>query len=296
MATITPAVTSRATAARPRSRAKTMAALGRGLTYLILTVVGFFYMYPILWVLGGSLKSKGEFFSSKLGLFPKTPIWQNYVDAWVKAKFSVYFFNSVFITTMVVLFVVLFTSMSGYAMARTSFPGKRLLLGAILVTLFIPGGYTIIPVFEIIQFLRLNNTLWAVVLVSVAGGMIANTFLYMGYFNTLPKELEEAARIDGASPPRIYWSVMLPLAGPMTATVTLLTFLGSWNEIFLPLVITLAKPNLRTLAIGMYAFVGENTRDWTAMCAATIITILPIIVVFLLLQRYFIEGVSGAVK
>lgn len=295
MATITPTVSSNPARSQTRSALR-RGTLGRGLTYLALTVIGFFYMYPILWVLSGSFKAKGEFFSSKLNLIPKGIIWQNYIDAWVKAKFSVYFFNTVFIAICVVILVNLFTSMSGYAIARTNFPGKRLLLGAILITMFIPSGYTIIPVFEIVQLLHLNNTLWAVIVVSVAGGMIVNSFLYMGYFNTLPKELEEAARIDGASMPRIYWSVMLPLARPMTATVTLLTFLGSWNEFFLPLVFTLAKPNLRTLAIGMYTFVGENTRDWTAMCAATIITILPIIIVFLLLQRYFIEGVAGAVK
>jgi raffinose/stachyose/melibiose transport system permease protein len=295
MATITTSARSQ-TSAQARSRARLRGRLTRGATYLALSALGFFYMYPILWIVAGSFKSRGEFFASKLSLIPNELLWQNYIDAWTKAKFSIYFTNTVFIAVMVVIFVNLFTALSGYAIARTAFPGKRLLLGAILVTMFIPGGYTIIPVFEVIQFLRLNNTLWAVILVSVAGGMIVNTFLYMGYFNTLPKELEDAARIDGANMPRTFWSVMFPLARPMTATVTLLTFLGAWNEFFLPLVFTLAKPNLRTLAIGVYAFVGENTRDWPAMCAATIITILPIILVFLFLQRYFIEGVAGAVK
>lgn len=295
MATVPSSVTSSAKTGT-RSRSQSRSQVAHTITYLVLAVIGFFYLYPILWVVSGALKGRGEFFSSKLNLIPKAPVWQNFFDAWTKARFSVYFGNTVFIAVMVVIFVNLFTSMSGYALARTAFPGKRLLLGVILVTFFIPSGYTIIPVFEIIQFLHLNNTLWAIILVSVAGGMIVNTFLYMGFFTTLPKEIEEAARIDGASPPRIYWSVMLPLARPMTATVTLLTFLGSWNEFFLPLVFTLSKPNLRTLAIGVYAFVGENTRDWPAMCAATMITIMPIILVFLFLQRYFIEGVTGAVK
>ena len=102
--------------------------------------------------------------------------------------------------------------------------------------------------------------------------------------------------MDGAGFPRLYWSIMLPLARPMIATVTLLTFINSWNSFFIPLVFTLGRPDLRTLAVGMYAFVGENSRDWTLMCAGAAITLLPIMLVFLLLQRYFVEGVAGAVK
>ncbi|GAB4191022.1 MAG: carbohydrate ABC transporter permease [Roseiflexaceae bacterium] len=282
-------------AARPARRSGLLRP-GRLLTYLVLVGLALLYLYPFFWIIAGSLKSRGEFFASGLSLLPQQPVWQNYADAWTKARFALYFTNSLTVSVSVVVLVNLFTSMAGYALARTEFPGKRLLLGAVLTTLFLPAGYTIIPTFDLVRALHLNNTLWAVVVVLTSAYMIFNTFLYMGYFNTLPRELEEAARIDGAGVLRVFWSVMLPLARPMTATVTLLTFIWSWNEFFLPLVFTLSRPNLRTLAIGMYAFVGENTRDWTAMCAATIITILPIVVVFLLLQRFFVEGIAGAVK
>lgn len=290
------------TTARPElsrdatSRRRARGSLGRLAIYLALAALAFFYLYPFFWILASSLKTRGEFFAEPMSLLPSTPIWQNYVDAWNKARFGRYFFNSVLIAVLVVAFVNLFTAMGGYALARTSFPGKRLILGAILVTMFIPAGYTIIPTYDLVRTLRLNNTIWAVVAVQTAGFLIFNTFLYTGYFTTLPQELEDAARIDGANMPLMFWHIMLPLARPMTATVTLLCFIWSWNEFFLPLIFTINAPELRTLAVGMYAFTGENTRDWTAMCAGTIITLVPIVIVFLSLQRYFVNGIAGAVK
>lgn len=266
------------------------------LTHAVLLVIGFFYLYPFLWMLAGSLKSLNGFFTQGLSLVPDAWLWRNYFDAWTVARFGTYFANTVFVTISVVVLTNLFSSMAGFAIARTNLPGKRLLIGAILVTLFLPRGYTILPVFEVILKLGLNNTLWSVILVNTAGGMIFNTFLYMGYFNTLHREIEEAAIIDGASFPRLYWTIMLPLAGPMIATVTLFTFISNWNDFFTPLVFTLGRPELRTLAVGMYAFAGENSRDWTLMCAGAVITIAPIVLVFLVLQRYFIEGIAGAVK
>ena len=144
--------------------------------------------------------------------------------------------------------------------------------------------------------MHLNNTLWATILVETAGGVVINSFLFMGYFNTIHKEIEEAAIIDGAGTLRVYWSIMLPLSGPMAATVSLLTFMSSWNNFFYPLIFSLGNPDLRTLGVGMYAFVGQNSRDWTLVCAGAVISLLPIILVFLFLQRYFVEAISGAVK
>jgi raffinose/stachyose/melibiose transport system permease protein len=268
----------------------------QALIHLVLGGIGLVYVYPFIWMVSSSLKSPQEFFDRGLSLIPDVALWSNYSRAWTVARFGTYFGNTLFITVFVVMFTNLFASMAGFAIARTRFPGRKLLIGVIVVTLFLPRGYTIIPTFEIVQVLRLTNTLWSIIVVSTAAGMIFNTFLYLGYFSTLHREIEEAAIVDGANFPRLYWYVMLPLAGPMIATVTLFTFIGTWNEFFLPLVFATGKPELRTLAVGMFAFMGENTRDWTLMCAGATITIIPIVLVFLLLQRYFIEGISGAVK
>jgi ABC-type glycerol-3-phosphate transport system permease component len=265
-------------------------------THLILVVLGFFYLFPFLWMLGSSLKSINGFFNDGLSLVPDKWLWQNYTDAWTVGRFGTYFGNTVFITVFVVVFTNLFSSMSGFVLARTKIPGRKIIVGVILVTLFLPRGYTIIPTFEVVLKLGLNNTLWSIILVSTAGGLVFNTFLYMGYFTTLHREIEEAAVVDGASFPRLYWNIMLPLAGPMIATVTLFTFISTWNDFFTPLVFTLGNPELRTLAVGMFAFVGEHSRDWTLLCAGAVITILPIVITFVFLQRYFIEGISGAVK
>ncbi len=272
------------------------AAASRNALSILLCIAGFFYVFPFIWTLAGSLKTPSGFFADGLSVIPGNPQWHNYADAWIKGKFGLYFFNSVFITLCTVSLTILFSSMAGYVLSRTLLPGRKVVITLIVITLFLPRGYTILPVFEIIQHLGLLNTLWAVIVVQVGGGLIFSTFLFMGYMQTLPREVEEAAMMDGASFPRIYWSVIMPLVGPIIATVALFSFIGSWNDFFTPLVFSAGKPELRTLAVGMYAFQGENSRDWTLICAAATITLVPVITVFLFLQRYFIEGVAGAVK
>jgi raffinose/stachyose/melibiose transport system permease protein len=275
---------------RPRIRPRWL------LVHAILLAGGFFWVYPFLWAVGSSLKSSEGFIDEGLSLIPKELNWQNYVDAWTGASFSTYFLNSVIITACTVTGTLLLTSMAGYALARTSFPGKRAFLVVVVITLFLPRGYTIIPVYDLITRLHLLNTLWAVVVVQVAGGMVFNTFLFMGYFITIARELDEAARVDGAGFNRIYWYVMLPLARPMIATLGLFAFIGSWNDFFTPLVFTLGQPQLRTLPVGLYAFVSQTSTNWTALSAGSIITLAPIVLVFVFAQRYIIDAVAGAVK
>lgn len=268
----------------------------RVIAHIAFSVVGFVYMYPFLWMVASSLKTKGEFFGNGLSLMPQQPRWDNYIEAWRSAEFSVYFGNTVFIAIIATILTVLLTSMAGFALSRYEFPGKKMFIGTMLVTVFLPRGYTIIPIFEVIKNLRLLNTLWAVILVSVGTSMVFNTFLFMGYFQTLPKDIEESAILDGANFPMIYWQIAMPFALPMVGTVTLFEVIDNWNSFFLPLVFTLGRPELRTLAVGMYAFMGENSTDWTLLCAAATISLLPIVILFLLLQRTFINGIVGAIK
>ena len=270
--------------------------LSRTIFHVALAVFGFLYMYPFLWMLSGSLKTQQEFLGSGMNLWPKQAMWQNYLEAWQTAEFSIYFRNTALITIMTTAIVVVLTSMAGYALARSSFPGKKLIVGSILATMFLPRGYTIVPIFELVKNLNLLNTLGAVILVNAATGMVFNTFLFIGYFVTLPKELEEAAIIDGANFPMIYWRVALPLAKPMIGTVALFEFIDNWNSFFVPLVFTLSRPDLRTVSVGMYAFVGQHSTDWILMCAAATMSLLPTILLFFLLQRLFVEGLTGAIR
>lgn len=266
------------------------------LVHAVLVGLGVIYMYPFLWVLASSFKSAGEFFESGLSLRPAALRWDNYLYAWETGHFSAYFLNTVVVTVSVTTLVVLISSMAGYVLARTNVPGKKLFLGAMVTLMFLPGGYTIIPTFELVQRLGLLNTLWSIILVQTAGALIFNALLFVGYFLTISKELEEAARVDGASFPRIYLQIMLPLARPMVATVGLFQFMANWNSFWIPLVFTLGNASLRTLAVGMYAFVGENSTGWTYVCAGAVMSILPIMLVFFALQRHFIDAVAGAIK
>lgn len=266
------------------------------LGHLALGVFGIFYMYPFLWMIGSSLKTRSEFFDQGLGLFPEYPRWANYVEAWQSAHFGVYFANTVFVSVIATAFVVVLTSMAGYALARNDFPGKHILIGCMLATMFLPRGYTIIPVFEIIKWLNLLNTLWAVILVNAATGIVFNTFLFFGYFTTFPREIEDSAIIDGASYPALYWHIAMPFALPMVGTVILFEFLDNWNSFFVPLVFTLSRPDLRTIAVGMYSLAGETATDWTLLCAAATISLLPTMILFILLQRTFVNGIAGAIK
>lgn len=285
-----------ATATPPLSRRRRRLGARQPLTHAVLLVVGFFWVYPLLWAIAGSLKSDTAFIDSGLGLLPHGAHWNNYLTAWNGANFSAYFVNSVIITVSTVFFTLLFTSMAGYALARTSFPGRKVLLVVILVTFFLPRGYTIIPVYDIINRIGLLNTLWSVVVVQVAGGMVFNTFLFMGYFRTVAKEIEEAARVDGAGFHQTYFYVILPLAKPMLATLGLFAFIQSWNDFLTPLVFTLGEPSLRTTSVGLYAFISQTSTDWTSLAAGSIISLAPIIIVFVIAQRHIVAAIAGAVK
>jgi raffinose/stachyose/melibiose transport system permease protein len=269
---------------------------GRWLVHVLLIAAGFFYVYPFLWVLAGSFKTPGEFFASGLRLIPKGLRLDNYAYAWTTGHFATYFRNTLLITVAVATLVVLISSMAGYVLAKSNVPGRRVVLGGILALMFLPGGYTIIPTFDLVQRLGLLNTLWSVILVQVAGALTFNSLLFLGYFSTIGKEIEEAALVDGADLPTTYWRIMLPLATPMLATVALFQIIANWNAFWIPLVFTLGNEGLRTIAVGMYAFVGENSTGWTYICAGAVISILPIMAFFVFMQRFFIEAVAGAVK
>lgn len=261
-----------------------------------LLVFAGFWVYPFVWVLSASLKDQLEVFTAGLGLMPDKVIWENYQRAWVDASFSKYMLNTLIVTVMTVVLVVIRCAMAGYVLARYQFIGRKVVVGVLVATLFVPAGYTIIPVVEVTQRLGLLNSLTGMIIALAGGGHVAAVLLYMGYFRGIPRELEEAAVIDGAGFLTIFFRVMMPLAGPVTATVVVLTFLATWNAFFLPLVFTFSRPDLRTLSVGMQAFVGENSVDWPGMAAAATLSLLPIVILFLVLQRYFFEGIAGAVK
>lgn len=265
------------------------------LTSVIFTPICLLWIYPFLWVVSAAVKTNAEIFAGP-GLIPKDIQFENFARAWTVANIGQYFINTAIITVATVAIVLITTGMMGYVLGRYDFPGKRLVVTLFIATVFIPEGYTIIPVFDLINTLHLNNNLVGLILAESGGAHVVFILLFAGFFAQIPRELEEAATMDGAGFARVFAQVMLPLARPVVATVVILQFMNSWNSFFLPLVLTLNRPQLRTLGVGMFAFQGEYFSDIAGMAAAATISLLPIIAVFLLLQRYFIEGVAGAVK
>ena len=267
--------------------------------YLFISIVflifSFFWIYPLLWVLSASLKTDFEIWSG-LGLIPDRLVWENFERAWIGANMGRYFFNTLIITVVSVIIVVVTTGMFGYVIGRYSFPGKKILIGILISTIFIPQGYTIIPVFDLLSDLNLSKNLLGLIIATAGASPVIYILLFAGYFSRIPVELEEAAKMDGAGFFRIFVLIMLPLTKPVVATVSILQVLHAWNDFLLPVVITLGNPDIRTLSVGVYAFKGEYFIDWSGMAAASVITILPIIVLFLFMQKYFVEGVQGAVK
>jgi len=260
----------------------------------VLSVVILFWLYPFIWVIFASFKTPMDMFGSGAGLLPKQWTVDNFVRAWEQAKFSRYFLNSTFYAVSSTTLSVLIAGMCGYVLARYKFPGSRLIYGSILAMLFLPTASTIIPVFQLMKQLTLLNTPYAVILAMVGGGGLS-TLLFVGYFKNVPHDLYDAAIVDGASFIQQFMLV-LPLAKPIIATTAIFSFMNSWNEFFMPLVFTLSTPQLRTLAVGLRAFNGEYSFDWSGFAAATVISVLPILVVFVLFQNYFVNGLSGAVK
>ncbi len=285
----------------PAEQPSLWARLSRGarlralVTTVILLPICFLWIYPFLWMVSAGFKSNSEIFSG-LGLIPADPQPVNFSRAWTEARIGQYFLNTVIITVGSILIVLITVSMIGYVLGRFQFPGKKLIIVAFAVTVFLPEGYTIIPVFELVNRLGLANSLAGVTLAQAGGAHVVMVLLFAGYFGQLPKELEEAAIVDGAGFVRVFWEIMLPLAKPVIATTIILQFMQSWNAFLQPLVLTLSRPDLRTLAVGIYAFQGEFFTDWSGMAAAATISLAPIVIVFLLLQRYFVQGIAGAVK
>lgn len=270
---------------------------GETLLHVVLLVIGVIYLFPFIWVFGSALKTEREFFSQGLNPFPPGALqWNNFEEAWVRANFSQYFLNTLYIALATALLSLFIASITSYALARLDIPGKGTIIALIGLIFLLPQGYTIISTFEVVTKLNLLNTLTPVILILSIGHVPMNTFFLYGFMKTIPIELEEAALIDGATVWQRYVRIIVPLTRPMLATLGLFMFLKGWNEFFLSLIFTLSNNDLRTLSIGMYAFVGLNSREWTLICAGAVISILPVIILFLFLQRYFVQAFAGAVK
>lgn len=267
----------------------------RVLLHVALAVWGLASVVPLVWMISASLQTNAEIYGG-VHLIPKSPQWSNFVQAWQQSSFSDYFVNSVIYTVAVVAGTVFLASLSAYAFARMRFPGKRALYGVLLVFLFIPIPGAFIPLYLVLAKLNLLDTQLGYILPMINGSLPVAMFILRAFFEQIPKELEEAAFIDGASRVQVFTKIAFPLARPAVATVVILTVLGVWNEYVLASVV-FSNQALLPLQVGLLAFQGSYFSQYGLMMAATTITTLPIVIVYLLFQKNIIRGVmAGAVK
>ena len=272
----------------------------RGLLFVFMLVVALLTLYPIIYVFFGSFKENKELLVGGVNIFPETFVIQNYIDAWEQADFATYTKNSFFLGITIMLFSLILSSMAGYVFARKKFRGKELIYGLFVAFMFINvGSVSLRPLFELAIGLHMNTSLWSVVLISAGGGQATSIFLVRGYMNTIPKELDEAAKIDGCTFFQTFYMILLPVLKPILATVALLSFRGGWNEYILPLVFTMTTPEQRPLTVGvnMLKDAGDGAAAWNIMFAGATIAIVPMLLIYICSSRYFIEGLTaGAVK
>lgn len=265
-------------------------------SHFFLIVIGLLWIYPFLWMISASFKDPGEFFKNRFGLIPQQPTLDNISRIWEKAHFSTYFINTVVVTFFAVLLVLVMTMLAGYALGRYNFVGKKLVMGVFLSSIAIPLVSTIIPTYEVVKSMNLVGTRLGLILAQAGGAHVIFLLLFSSFFQSVPGELEDAARVDGCNFFRTFFNIMMPLSKPIATTVVIMETIWAWNAFMLPLVLTLNNPASRTLAVGLYAFKGENTVDWTGIAAGGTIAVIPIIILFIALQKYFVEGIAGAVK
>lgn len=268
--------------------------------FVLLAILAALTAYPIIYIILGSFKTNSELVSGGLKLLPEKFVLDNYAQAWEMGNFSRYTINSLVLSFGVMLVSVFVTSMSGYVFARKEFKLKKLIYNSMVMFMFINVGSTALrPLFELAVKLHMNTSLIAVILISAGMSQATYVFLIHGFMNTVPKELDEAAKIDGCSFFGIYWRVILPVLKPALASVALLSFRGGWNEYILPLIFTMTNEKLRPLTVGVVALqnAGDGAAAWNILFAGSAISIVPIIIVYLFASKQFMGGMtSGAVK
>lgn len=264
--------------------------------YALLLAGAAVMVLPFVYMLSTSLKSHAFVFELPPRLIPRNPTLQNYREAWQSNNFDRYFLNSIVVASATTVCSVVLSSMMAFAFARFRFVGQRLLFGLLLIGLMVPTMMLIIPQFLLARSLGLMDSLSGLVLFYVGGTLALNTFLLRGFFEEIPKELDEAMIVDGASAWTRYTRLVLPLSRSALATVAIFSFLASWDEFVWALTI-INDPNKRTLPIAIALFQGQHVTSWGLVFAASAIAVVPVIVVFLAAQRHFVGGLtSGAVK
>ncbi len=263
-----------------------------GIAYAICLVFSVAMLFPFAWLVRSSVMSLDQIFVFPPEWIPRPWLWSNYDEALTETiPFGRYLMNTLVIVGLVVTGTVISSTLAAYGFARLRWPGRDIVFGMLLSTLMLPYAVTLIPTFIIWSHLGLTNTIIPLTLPAWFGGGMFNIFLLRQFFRTIPRDLDDAARLDGASPPRILWDIIVPLSRPALITVGIFSFLATWNDFLNPL-IYLTDDRKYTLALGLAQFKGLYNSEWGLLMAASTVVLIPTLVLFFIAQRYFIAGIA----
>ena len=263
--------------------------LGKVLLYIVLIAVALFTLIPFVWMISSSLKLDREVFAYPMKWIPETFRWENYLLIWQKVPMLTYFKNTAFIAIVVTFLQTLTSSFAAYAFAKLNFKGRDVLFLAYIATIAVPWQAYMLPQFIMMRSMGLYDTLWAMVVLQAFSAF--GVFLMRQFYQGVPTELCEAARIDGLSEYGIWARIMLPLSKAAIATLVIFTFVNTWNDYMGPMIYLTRDVN-KTIQVGLRRFIQENSSDYHLIMAASLVSLLPVSVVFLCLQKYFIEGIA----
>lgn len=269
---------------RPRVRP------GRIALYLAIIAITAIMVLPFFWMLSASLKLDREVFQFPIQWIPETPRWQNYVDIWQQIPLALFVYNTAKITIIVTILQLFTSSFAAYAFAKLQFPYRNVLFLGYIATIAVPWHVYMVPQFIMMREFGLNNTHLA--LICLQAFTAFGVFLMRQFYMSVPDELCEAARIDGMNEYQIWWRIMLPLSKPALSTLTIFTFVATWNDFLGPL-IYLTETNLKTIQIGLRMFISQYSSEYGLIMAASVVALIPVLIVFLSLQRFFVEGIAS---
>ena len=269
--------------------------------YLFLAVMVFVSLFPVVFIFLSSFKTNMEIMLGGTKILPAKWMFNNYSRAWRLANFSQYTWNSVYMCAFIVGGAIIAATIQGYVLSRGTSRFTKFVYTMVMASLFISvGSLSLFPQLQVTQFLGIDRSLWGVIIIYVFGLNVTQVFLSTSYYNQIPKEIDEAARIDGCSFFHIYRSILLPLTKPLIATIGLITFRASWSEFLMPYIFTLGAPDKWPLVVGVVnlrSMGGESAVAWDLMLAGISISIIPMMVVYLSLNRFFITGLTeGSIK
>lgn len=264
--------------------------VARTIVYLILFSGAFVLMVPFAWMVSTSLKRPGAVFKFPPEWLPDPVVWSNYPRAWNHLPFNLFLQNTIVYTATTIVGATLSSALVGYSFARLRWIGRDLMFMVVLATMMLPYHVTMIPVFAIWRTLGFVDTLWPLIVPAFFGGGAFNVFLMRQFFMTVPLELDDAAKIDGCGVLGIFWRILVPLSRPVIGVVAIFQFLYRWNDFMGPL-IYLNTTRRYTLALGLQLFRGQYNTEWELLMAASVICMLPVLVIYFVAQRYFVQGI-----